>query len=76
MDDSNYWLGFNLVKGIGPAKLQALLDYFGDLGAAWQATEAQLQRIGLDRRAICRVAGSARNSRFGPLCGPRGSRRN
>jgi DNA processing protein len=52
MDDKNYWLGFNLVKGIGPAKLQALLDYFGDLGAAWQATETQLQRIGLDRRAI------------------------
>lgn len=52
MSDLKYWLGFNLVKGIGPAKLQALLDYFGDLAQAWQANEAQLQRIGLDQRAI------------------------
>jgi DNA processing protein len=52
MDDIKYWLGFNLVNGIGPAKLQALLDYYGDLGAAWQASEEQLQRIGLDKRAI------------------------
>jgi DNA processing protein len=52
MNDIKYWLGFNLVNGIGPAKLQALLDYYGDLGAAWQAPEDQLQRIGLDKRAI------------------------
>lgn len=52
MEDSKYWLGFNLIKGIGPAKVQALLDYFGSLAAAWQANESQLQKIGLDRRAI------------------------
>jgi DNA processing protein len=52
MSDLKYWLGFNLVKGIGPAKVQALLDYFGHLGAAWHATELQLQKIGLDQRAI------------------------
>ena len=52
MSDLKYWLGFNLVKGIGPAKLQALLDYFGDLDAAWRADETQLERIGIDRRAI------------------------
>jgi DNA processing protein len=52
MDDLKYWLGFNLVTGIGPAKFQALLDYYGDLGTAWTAPEDQLQRIGLDRRAI------------------------
>lgn len=51
MSDLKYWLGFNLVKGIGPAKLQALLDYYGDLGAAWRATQAELERIGIDRRA-------------------------
>ena len=51
MSDLKYWLGFNLVKGIGPAKIQALLDYFGDLATAWQAPEAQLERIGIDRRA-------------------------
>ncbi len=52
MDDIKYWLGFNLVNGIGPAKLQALLDFYGELGAAWRAPEDQLQRIGLDKRAI------------------------
>ncbi len=52
MSDLKYWLGFNLVKGIGPAKIQALLDSFGSLAAAWQATEHQLLHIGLDKRAI------------------------
>jgi DNA processing protein len=52
MSDLKYWLGFNLVNGVGPAKVQALLDYFGSLAAAWQATELQLARIGFDRRTI------------------------
>ncbi|RMG89081.1 MAG: DNA-protecting protein DprA [Chloroflexi bacterium] len=52
MSELKYWLGFNLVKGIGPAKVQALLDYFGNLSAAWHATEWQLEKIGFDRRAI------------------------
>lgn len=52
MDEQHYWLGFNLVKGIGPAKFQALLDYFGEAGAAWRASEDALQRVGIDRRAI------------------------
>jgi DNA processing protein len=47
-----YWLGFNRVKGIGPAKLRAMLDYFGgDISAAWIASEGQLSEIGVDRRA-------------------------
>lgn len=52
MSDLKYWLGFNLVKGIGPAKVEALRDYFGDLATAWQATESQLRTIGFDQRAI------------------------
>lgn len=52
MSDRKYWLGFNLVKGIGPAKVQALLGYFGNLARAWQATELELAKIGFDRRAI------------------------
>lgn len=50
--DLKYWLGFNQVKGIGPAKVQALLDFFGDIKAAWQANEHQLKQIGIDRRTI------------------------
>ena len=52
MPDLKYWLGFNLVKGIGPAKVQALLDYYGSLTNAWQANEFELQKIGFDKRAI------------------------
>ena len=47
-----HWLGFNLVKGIGPMKLRALLDCFGDLEAAWRADESALRQAGLDRRAL------------------------
>jgi DNA processing protein len=50
--DLKYWLGFNLVKGMGPAKIQALLDFFGNIKAAWQANDRQLEQIGIDRRAI------------------------
>ncbi|MFO7662710.1 MAG: DNA-processing protein DprA [Chloroflexota bacterium] len=47
-----YWLGFNYISGIGPAKVQALLGYFGSLDRAWQATESQLHEIGFDNRTI------------------------
>ncbi len=47
-----YWLGFNLVRGIGPMKVRALLDHFGDLEAAWHAAAAELRQAGLDRRAL------------------------
>ncbi|GAB4161896.1 MAG: DNA-processing protein DprA [Candidatus Promineifilaceae bacterium] len=52
MSDQKYWLGFNLVKGIGPAKIQALLNYFQDLELAWYASQSDLERLGLDQRAI------------------------
>lgn len=47
-----HWLGFNLTPGIGPVRLRALLDYFGDIATAWQADADALQRAGLDRRSI------------------------
>ena len=34
-----YWLGFNMVKGIGPAKLKTLLDYYKSPEAAWFVPE-------------------------------------
>ena len=47
MNDLKYWLGFTLVKGIGPAKLRALWDHFGTLELAWNANEKALHRLGL-----------------------------
>lgn len=47
-----YFIGFNRVSGIGPAKLQRLLDFFGDLETAWNASAFELGRAGLDKRAL------------------------
>jgi DNA processing protein len=52
MSDQRYWIGFNLVKGIGPARVRRLLDHFGDLAAAWDASAEALQTAGLDRRSV------------------------
>jgi len=47
-----YWIGFSKVPGIGPARLQALLDYYGHIKTAWHANPGQLRAIGLDRRSV------------------------
>jgi len=52
VSDVKYWVGFNIVPGIGPARFQALLDHFGDLEAAWKAPAYELRQAGLDRRSI------------------------
>lgn len=52
MTDRMYWVGFNMVRGIGPARVRALLDYFGTLKDAWHAPAAELREAGLDRRSV------------------------
>jgi len=47
-----YWVGFNRVTGIGAVRLRALLDAFGDLETAWNASAAELQAVGLDQRSL------------------------
>ena len=53
--DKRYWVGFNLVKGIGAVRLQALRDHFGDLSLAWQAPLDALQAAGLSPKLAERV---------------------
>ena len=55
LTDKRYWIGFNLVKGIGAVRLQALLNHFGDLALAWQAPADALQAAGLSLRLAERV---------------------
>ncbi len=47
-----YWLGFSRIPGIGPARLRALLDHFGDIRMAWAASAATLRAVGLDQRTV------------------------
>jgi DNA processing protein len=54
--DKRYWVGFNLVKGIGAVRLQGLRDHFGELALAWQAPVDALQAAGLSPKLAGRVA--------------------
>jgi len=56
VNDKRYWVGFNLVKGVGAVRLQALRDHFGDLALAWQAPLDALQAAGLSPKLAQRVA--------------------
>jgi len=51
MTDKKFWLAFN-VLGIGPKTFQKLLDYFGSVEKAWQATESDLNKAGLLPKTI------------------------
>jgi DNA processing protein len=55
LDPLAYWIGFNRVRGIGPARLRALLDAFGTIEVAWFAPEEALREVGLDRRSIANL---------------------
>jgi DNA processing protein len=55
MSARKYWLGFNVIKGVGPMRLRALRQYFGDLESAWRASEPELLAAGLDRRTLANV---------------------
>jgi DNA processing protein len=55
MNDKQYWIGFNLVKGIGAVRLRALINHFGDVASAWKANPEQLRAAGLGPKAIGRL---------------------
>ena len=52
MDPKAYWVGFNLVKGIGAVRMRGLLEYFGSLEIAWQAPLDGLRNAGLPARIL------------------------
>jgi DNA processing protein len=56
VNEKRYWIGFNLVKGIGAVRLQGLRDHFGDLAQAWQAPADALKVAGLSPKLAERVA--------------------
>ena len=52
MNDTRYWVGFNIVRGIGPVRFRALLDRFGSAERAWCAPHDALSAAGLNRRVL------------------------
>ena len=51
-DSRKYWVGFNLVKGIGAARLRMLQDHFGSVESAWHAPAQALQAAGLNPKLV------------------------
>ncbi|MEM8529238.1 MAG: DNA-processing protein DprA [Chloroflexota bacterium] len=47
----HYYLGFNLTPGIGPSRLNKLIDYFGSIADAWNASTSDLWSSGLDHKS-------------------------
>lgn len=48
---TRYYLGFNLVPGVGPARLARLIERCGSVEAAWRADAFDLAAAGLDARS-------------------------
>ena len=47
MEEKKYWVGFNLIKGLGAVVMQGLVVHFGDLESAWKAELPELMEAGL-----------------------------
>jgi DNA processing protein len=60
MDDKRFWVGFNLVKGIGAVRFQSLLDAFGDAETAWNASPTALTAAGLGPKLVERLVEARR----------------
>ena len=67
MDDKRYWIGFNLIKGIGAVRMQALIQHFGDLELAWKASSADLAEAGLGKKVIERIIQASEEVDLGKL---------
>lgn len=52
MDPKAYWVGFNLVKGIGAARLRQIQEFFGSLETAWNSPAAGLLSAGLPQKVV------------------------
>lgn len=52
MEPKLYWVGFSLIKGIGAVRLQILLNAFGSLETAWNASSDSLRSTGLPEKVV------------------------
>lgn len=56
MNETKYWVGFNLIPGIGRVKYALLESHFGGLKQAWQAPPSELRAAGLDPTTVRKIA--------------------
>ncbi len=49
-DPRRFWVGFNLVKGIGAVRFRMLLETFGDAASAWQSPPEALIAAGISQK--------------------------
>ncbi len=54
-DERAYWVAWNRVRGIGPARFTRLLAFFPDAATAWVASIAELRAAGLDEHSVTEV---------------------
>ena len=52
MAPNKYWVGFNLVKGIGAVRFRQILDFFGNLETAWDAPASAMLSAGIPKKAV------------------------
>lgn len=50
--EKRYWVGFNLVKGIGAVRFRRLLSEFDSLENAWHAPSSALRKSGLGEKHL------------------------
>jgi DNA processing protein len=51
-DLKRFWVGFNMIKGVGAVRFQGLLTKFGDAESAWKASPEALQSSGLSQKIV------------------------
>ena len=52
MEQKAYWVGLNLVKGIGAVRFKLLTDFFGSAQAAWEAPPDAWLSAGIPPKAV------------------------
>jgi len=52
LKEKDFWLGFNIFKGIGPKRFQHLLKVFGSARRAWKASAKELRETKLPSSII------------------------
>jgi DNA processing protein len=51
-----FWVAWNRVRGVGPARFARLLEVFGDAQTAWTAPEGDLRATGFDDKLLGEIA--------------------